>query len=320
MAPRRFQHIPAEAEEVRSRLRLKSWRAMSVDVNQRLFALQQLIGTGKPDEIHRHVIVSSIAALQTFHRGTIISIVDSADEFKARAAENVTEKISMKDALEWLGEKTTTFGELVAHSAPCNSVQDLVSWLERLLQCDLTIALAAAIDPYDLRNGIPSPKKIVPNVGKLLANLAEAFELRHIFAHEAASDLTVDTMKCRALFDAIKQWIEAIDAVLWATVRQNLPLTQAEMNQYARSEVSKARDKLASELRRARAIARAAGNSSWLRQNHSAWKKVTYDWAKQTYGSLRGSMWPAVGGSDLARAINGRVEQLNSWNVSQEPQ
>lgn len=320
MATRKLGSTHQEIEEVRSRLLLKRWDTMSYDVHQRLFQLKKLIGTSIGDEMHRHVVVASIAALQTFHRGTIVSIVDSGDEYKTRAAENVPEKISMKDALTWLSGKSATFGELVAHSAPCNSVTDLVSWLSTLLACDMKQSLAEAVDPYDRRNRVEKPAKVIKDIDRLLTDLAEAFRLRHIFAHEAAPTVAINADECISLLGAVERWVAGVDAVLWATTYRNLPLTQWEMNQHAHAEVQEARKKLASAMRKALSDARTAGSASWLRSNHFAWMKATLDWTRDTYGSLQGTMWPAVAGSDLARALQVRTAQVMDWNSSQSPE
>lgn len=320
MATRRLGNVHQEIEEVRSRLLLQRWDTYTFDVNQRLNDLGKLIGTDAGDELHRHVVVSVIAALQTFHRGTIISIVDSGDEYKTRAAESISEKFSMKDALSWISGRTVTFGELVAHSAPCNSVTDLLSWLSTLLACDMKKSLADAIDPYDRRNGKELPDQIVVDVDHLMANLAEAFRLRHVFAHEAAPSVRVGADECKELHSAVAQWVTAVDAVLWATAYQHLPLTQHEMNMHAHSEVLEARKKLAKTMRKALSDARAAGSAAWLRRNHLAWMNATMDWARGAYGSLQGTMWPAVGGADLAKAIQTRAEQVAGWNRSKNPE
>src|ERR1041385_6617180 len=108
MATRRLGNAHQQIEEVRSRLFLQRWDTITYDVQSRLHDLEKLIGTEAGDELHRHVVVGAIAALETFHRGTIVSIVDSGDEYKTRAAESITEKFSMKDALNWLSGKTVT--------------------------------------------------------------------------------------------------------------------------------------------------------------------------------------------------------------------
>lgn len=318
MATRRLGIAHQEIEEVRSRLFLKRWDTMSFDVQARLTQLNKLFSAPTDNEIQRHIVVASIAALQTFHRGTIIAIVDSGDEFKARVAEKVTEKISMKDALTWQSGKTASFGELVAHSAPCNSVTDLLSWLDTLLACNMKQAMSEAIDPYDLRNEVAAPARVVSDIDRLLIDLAEAFRLRHIFAHEAASEVTVSADQSRFLLEAVNLWIQAVDAVLWTTVHKDLPLTQSEMNQHANEEVMAARKELADAMKIALREARNAGSASWLIGNHFTWMKATMDWTRCTYGSLQGTLWPAVAGSDLAKAIRTRTEQVMDWNSSQE--
>jgi hypothetical protein len=320
MATRRLGNAHQEIEEYRSRLFLKRWDFASSGVQDRLRNLGNLIGTAHGDELHRHVVVSSIAALQTFHRATIVSIVDAGDLYKVRAAESISEKISMKDALSWFSGNEVTFGELVSHSAPCNSVIDLMSRLETLLDCEMKKALTDAISPWDRRNRTEPAARIIPDVDRLLADLSEAFRLRHIFAHEAAPLVTVNADDCRRLHAAIAQWVEAVEAVLWATVYQHQPLTQYEINMYSRAELLEARKKLAKAMRKALSNARTAGSAAWLRQNHFAWMRAIMDWEHGTYGSLKGSMWPAVFGVDLAKAIQARVEQVIAWNASRNPE
>ena len=319
MATKRLNKARQEIEEARSRLLLKKYIAYQADVGTRISALRKLIGTDMGEELHRHVIVSSIAALQTFHRGIIISIVDSSDVYKARAAANVSEKISLTEALAWLGDKTITFGELVAHNAPCNSVNDLISWLGNLLDCDIKQALTEAIDPLDRRNGKENAARIISNVDRLLKNLAETFRLRHIFAHEAAHDLVVDTDTCVRSLSAVKEWITGVEAVMWVTVYANYPLLTSEMNQHAFAEADAARKKLAIAQKQAMSAARLNGSASWLRANHFAWKRVTRDWFDNTYFNLDGTMWRSVGANDWAIAIRDRAELVSHWVKSQSP-
>ncbi|MBF0147450.1 MAG: hypothetical protein HQL84_12970 [Magnetococcales bacterium] len=317
MTALRFKNTHQEIQEIRTRLLLctgvsYSFSSVKSIVDSRLNSLQNLIGTDAGDELHRYVIVGSVAALETFHRGTIVSIVDSGDEYKARASQIISEKFLLTEALNWLSGSTVTFGEFIAHNAPCNSTTDLVYWLSKLLDCDTKISLAKVISPADRRTEFPD--LIVDNVDSLLASLAETFRLRHIFAHEAAPSVNVNADKCRELHKSIVVWVSAIDALLWATIYKDFPYNQAEMNQFAYSEVLKARKELATAMKKALSNARASEGSTWLRKNHFAWKDATMDWSRQTYGSLEGTLWPAVYGADLAKAIRTRTEQILDWN------
>lgn len=320
MAVRRLEDILREAIGARSRLSIQRWETMQFDVQMRMAALKNLIGSAESDEIHRHVVVALIAALQTYFRGTIVAVTDSGDHYRERAAERITEKISMKDALTWFSGKSVTFGELVAHVASCNSATDVISWLGVLLNCNFKDALASSVSEYDQRNGKVDPPLIVSDVEKLLSELSETFRLRHILAHEAATSLQIDAEACGTMWNAVQTLLRAINAVLWATVYKKLPLTQAEMTKHAYADVLEARKELAEVLRRARNLACRDGTSAWLRATHFAWMKVMADWYRNTYGKLQGTMWPAVSGADRAAAIRSRVKQISQWVRYQQPE
>lgn len=302
-----------EIKEVRSRLSSKNWEYALFDIHDRFRQLEPLIGTELGKELHRHVIVSAIATLQTFHCNAIITIADAGSEYRVRAVSNIKEKFSLEDALMWINGGDVSLSEFVAHQASCNSVPDLML-IAKLLDQNIVQLLSEAVNPYDLRNKVPSPVKIVPDVDSLLSNLAEAFRLRHIFAHEAASREEITAERCRELFLAIVQWVDALNAIFWVTIYKDTPLTQYEMNIDARNQVSQARDRLAKLLRTTLSKARAEGKASWLRQNHFSWMKSTTEWLGNTYGSLDGTMWPAVYGANLAGMINNRIAQIEDWN------
>ncbi|MBU6441865.1 MAG: hypothetical protein KGS28_16710 [Betaproteobacteria bacterium] len=115
-----------EILEIRSRLPQIRWDTMIVDVRMRLLALHELLESCDNREVFRHVTVAAIAALETFQRGAFMAIADASQEHKARVANAVPEKISLKDAVAWLEGGEITGGELVAHSLPFSCVKDLL--------------------------------------------------------------------------------------------------------------------------------------------------------------------------------------------------
>ncbi|WP_139237466.1 lysozyme inhibitor LprI family protein [Variovorax sp. OV329] len=157
------------------------------------------------------------------------------------------------------------------------------------------------------------------DVDVLATNIGEAFRLRHILAHEAAPRLVVDAETCARALDSVQQWIEAVAAVIWATVYKDVPLSTYEMNMHARGKVQSARTELAKHLRNALEAERKNGSAKWLRENHRDWHRVVTTWAQQTYGRLEGTMWPSVGGYDLADAIAARAKQMAAWVRSTDP-
>jgi hypothetical protein len=318
MATRQLGNAVSEIQEMRSRLLGGHWEAARADAHLRLSVLRGLLKANDP-ELRRHVIVSAVAALQTWFRGTLVELVNRDEVFRERAAESINEKFSLKDALAWINGKTTTFGELVAHAAPCNSVTDLISWLTKILGFDLKSALASAVSPYE-RNSPTDVPKLVNDVEALVADVGEAFRLRHILAHEAAPLLPLEVKTCARLLDAITLWMQAVEAVIWVTAFKDVPLTTLEMNAHAWRQVQTARDTLAKHLRRALQKERESGSAQWLRNNHRAWHQVVKDWRVATYCRLDGTMWPSVGAYDLSKAIAARAEQIADWLVSTNPE
>ncbi|EEF22990.1 conserved hypothetical protein, partial [Ricinus communis] len=134
MATRKLSDLQKEAEEVRSRLLANRWDAASSDVTVRFAALRSILDNVDDEEVSRHVVVSSVAALQTHFRATIVSLCDIGEIYRARAAAMIPDKVSVQDALGWIGGSVASFGELTAHLATCNSVTDYVSWIGTLLQ------------------------------------------------------------------------------------------------------------------------------------------------------------------------------------------
>lgn len=123
MANRRVTALAQEALAIRARASGPNSDPSWTAVKRRMHELKGLAATSaENNEVRRHVIVATIATLQTFIRFSIVGIVDSGEEYRLRAAERIPEKYSVKDALTLLDDQTLSFGELVAHIASYNSV------------------------------------------------------------------------------------------------------------------------------------------------------------------------------------------------------
>ena len=167
---RRFAEIEQEAVEVRSRLMIERWDAVQSDIWVRLRVLGRLLDESEDPEICRHVVVALIATLQTAFRGTIISLCSLNAVYRERAAEKISEKISIRDALAWIGGTSASFGEIVAHFAACNSLTDYLSWLDSLLALNLAQALATVVSEYDQRSGKVDAEPIIADVKALFSD------------------------------------------------------------------------------------------------------------------------------------------------------
>jgi hypothetical protein len=311
MATRRLADIQKDAVESRSRLTINRWDGMLGDVYMRLGVLKPLIGASADTELHRHVVVSLVAALQTYIRGAIISICDLDETYRVRAAGLIPEKLTMANALEWIGGRTATFGELVAHMASCNSTTDIFYWLDGLLGTSVKTELTRVVSEFDQRSKKKDADLLIPDVDGLLATLTKTFQLRHILAHEAASIIRISSKVCAEMWNSVQSLIGGLNAVLWATAYKDLPLTQYEMNVHAGLELGEATSAMESALKDAKAT--APEKSAWLEANQAEWCKVIEDWYAHTYRTLDGTMWPSVAAADRAAIVRARQAQIAMW-------
>lgn len=309
--------VSREIAEVRSRL-TTGWDTVSFDVNNRLRTLHQAILEASHPELARHVPVSAIAALQTMAKGLVINLVELGEPYRTRAGGLLKDRIAIKDAIEWFHGDAHSFGEVVAHAIKFNSMTDVHTVIENLLGVDLKRCLSAAIDPYQLRNDVQDAEILVKDVDILYRDVQEAFRVRHILAHEAASKFEIDKEDAQRMLESVILFVTGVDAVLWTTAYAHFPLTTYEMNTHAAAELQQARESLAAVVARTREIAEKYGRAaSWFTEHQARWQEQCDDWFRHTYGKLSGTMWSSVSALEEKDWIEARISLLTQWNASQ---
>ncbi|MFN4039240.1 MAG: lysozyme inhibitor LprI family protein [Erythrobacter sp.] len=262
-------------------------------------------------ELQRHVVVSSIACLQTYHRGFLAIVMRHDITMKLRGSDLIGEKYTLNEVLKVAGNEAITVEEIIAHAAPVNSVTDMISWLSKIFDRDFVELIRHAVPPdfRDIPEGAP---RIVNDVDQLLAHLSETFELRHILAHEAAPRLELSPSIAARALHAVEQWIDVTQGVLWQTVLRDDPLTQIEMNAVAAKYLQNSSRRLAKAIRRVRM--RLTGEKRFLfSRNHRRWKETVMDFSSLSYGSMKGSMWRSINAHSLVKMLDARSADCEDW-------
>lgn len=313
------ERLSKELVEVRSRLFVKDWQAVIFDVGYRLLELRKAVESSDSQEMYRHTPVAVIAALETYFRGTIVDLVNRGEPYRSRVSDLVRDKVVIRDAISFFHGESFTFGEVIAKFASCNSVSDIHTWLETLLSLDLKAHLERAIEPHDKRNGYIDAPLIINDVNLLYRNVEETFQLRHIFAHEAAAQHNVDKEQALQMIKAIQEFTDGIYAVLWDTAFANLPLTTKEQNQYTYQKYREENEKLMAVVAEAARIAERDGILNWFVTNQKSWESFCQDWIEQGYRNQDGSVWASETNSEHATLIQQRTEMLQKWITSRDP-
>jgi len=311
MAKLKFDKLMQELANARLRLSGGEWRGEEYTAMSRVRSLGQIISTQAGDELHRHVVVASIAALQTYHRAILVALVGCGSPYKERAAELVDDKFTLREALMLLGQGEMTAAELIAHSAPAGSIEALANALSTILACDIRGALAGAVSPFSRHD--PGATPILSDVDGLFVKLRNAFNLRNILAHEVAPNLEVPAETADEVVKASESWMAAVEGIMWAKPLISQPLTQFEMNCAAGDQLREARRGLAIALKSARRSSESSGRAAEFRANQRAWRAMANEWVRLAYWSRQGTMWPSVGAMELARLTKERTKSLAGW-------
>lgn len=309
---KRLERIEQNLRDQKRRRSFDDFHGDQLDAEDRLRTIKDAL-EDNPDlsELHRHAIVGSIAALQTYHRGYLVNVMSYDPLARIRGADQLSDKFTLRETIEFFGSDRLSAEELIAQAAPANSVSDLVAWLNAIFGEDFKTLLAAAVMPMKRAHSHNAPR-ILADVDGLISALSLAFDARHILAHEAAPDFEVGFEAAIRSIDAVQSWIDATQGVVWQTVLMDEPLTQYEMNAVAGEALAKSSKSLADAIKSLRRNLAFEQKIEFFR-NHRAWKQNTHELGSLSFGSLDGSMWPAVHARSLASIYEARTQAIQEW-------
>lgn len=299
----RQQLALADGAQYESSIRLSSLRS----------SLEK-IGPDGDAEMYRYFPIASIAILETHFKSTVTVIVNSGSPYLERGLNLVKDRLrTAADFFPPLHRKTITVGELVAHQLPFNSISSYDETLGALLEVNVKSFLRTVQEPQSVRSDL-NVGPLVSDIDELWRALVETFEQRHILAHEAASKYIVTYEHARSSVRSAQAITRALDAMLWATVWKEEPLTQFEMNSEAWDRYRQTRSAFAKNLLRARRVTQINRQQKAFNQIHRSWKRYALAWAcweEESFGS--GSIRPLIAANVRDRLMRSRDKDLTDW-------
>ncbi|POA21549.1 hypothetical protein C1886_04560 [Pseudomonas sp. FW300-N1A1] len=306
--------IDKQVAEIRSRLQFGHVDSSHYETATRLFnlveVLQRVQFSGEC-ELFRYFPVASVAILESHFRANISLIVDQGSPYFERGLKLVGEKLKAVDVIPMIHNKAVTVGDLVAYSLPFSSLAHLVGAYDAILGSDLKKMAATAEDPYFARQNSEFRQPLIQDVSLVWRDLAMAFDARHILAHESASQYEVSFEGASAAVESVKSFTEVVDAILWATIWKEKPLTQYEMNVSAYERYKATRLALSNAIRVKRSELEDDSSKSRFRRLHLQWKKWSLEWcnfnADRFWG---GSIRPMILADSLQESAKNRLKEI----------
>jgi hypothetical protein len=283
--------------------------------------LLKQIGSDAFPEFFRHFPVATIAALETHFKVLVCTVVDSGSVYLQRGLTLAKERLmSAADVLALLERRNVTAGDLVSHLLPFNSIASIEKPLTVLFDEDFKSLVGKAVDPNLARSPTQKPDAIVQDVPALWAALSKTFEQRHILAHESATQYLITYEDADSAIASVAALAKATDAILWATIWKDRPLTQYDRNVEAFKKANEAQKILFALTKRSLRIAKENGELDRFREMYSVWRQY-YDqwssWQNETFSM--GSIAPRIRATTLDLAVRCLVRQLAMWIGNMRP-
>lgn len=134
------------------------------------------------NEISRMLPVSLIAATEGYFRSRVKLLVDNCEICAANAAPFMERgKTDHSLVLDLIGKKVS-LGDVIAVFVKCNNPNDIITTFGQLMGINVLERIC------DGSLGSPTGKEF----SQWIADVAEIFRLRHIFAHELAPNSLID--------------------------------------------------------------------------------------------------------------------------------
>lgn len=218
------RNILAEIEEIRGR----ATGITDVDsgIGKLLFLSTLVRRVTDKGEQQRYFIVASIAALETYFRWRIRTLIDSEDSKYVNNIRNdsLAPKLDHEIAIALHG-RNLTIGELVAHSVRLSSFEKISKAMSDLLGTPFVeLVKGARYDPRSRRPG-DAAQPILSDPGRVIANVKRAFTLRHIICHEAYIHSSIELEEIKAVCVACYDFVQASHYGIHFLQNPNAPIT-----------------------------------------------------------------------------------------------
>lgn len=207
----------------------EKYRTRSNIFYSRLPALRKALEAAEDnDELLRYFPIGVIAAVESYFRAAYAEMIDAGEPFASRIEPLIRElKIDWR-AVRAIEGKTVTSGELIAHSLPLSSFGDIQRVMNCLIGEDFVERLK--VTARDAEAAPSSLNLVLPDTESCIRFVARTFELRHIFCHESATNVTIDKLEVQGCLGWCQSLLGATTALLsQGVLSEDWNLSQAEL-------------------------------------------------------------------------------------------
>lgn len=297
-------------EEIKSRKRFKD---LGAEIFARMKDLESAFKVLPNNELLRYFPVALIAVLESSCRMLIAELIDYGEPYISRSKDIMEKQKIDFEIMKHLYGKKITIGEFIAHSVSINRLESIDKIFSTLLNKKVLEELPAHINRWKVEVEKKDPQPIIQNSIESYKCIKEIFEIRHILAHESATNMELENIKIEQAITLFEEFLEALSDFIHDVMYPNEPLTQTDMNMSACDDLTKTLDSIDaidSEIVQ-QISARWVERLEYYNKAKDAWKNyMETDSEFEASSVIGGSMWTLIKASSANRIALEREKDL----------
>lgn len=214
----------------------------------RLYSIDSLIydyeEKGKPlnEEILRYIPIATVACFESFFRSIVAELIDKGEPYsqnvlKFNQSNNIKFDFNIVNAIQ---KKKFSIGDFISHILNCNNIKDFNSNLSILIQSEFLEELKSFEPTKSLYQEIKSSAFFKANTSLILESIDYIFKLRHIFCHEFATKIELESLVIKGTYEHCKMFLFQVNDFIWDLLYPNAPITETDMMIRAGEDFEKA--------------------------------------------------------------------------------
>jgi len=231
-----------EIKEIKERQRFND---ASSEISTRLFDLEKALSKiDTNDELLKYFPIALIATIESSCRILIAELIDQNHQCFNNAEKLLKSYKIDFNVIKALYGKEITFGNFIAHVISINNIEQLHDHISTLIEKKFLMELETHFSRWDIEIRKIPKKPMLDNSSETYKNISKTFELRHIFAHETATNIQITLKQVEDLFQSCVSFLNTSSDYINDFIHPNAPLTQTEMNIYSANKYEEIFDDL----------------------------------------------------------------------------
>ena len=301
----------------RSRLRFERREA---ELFARMSAIKQSYQRLDPAiaELLRYYPIALVACVESYFRLAIRELIDAGEPYLDNSRHLLRREGFDFDILKGLHGETISIGELVSYHPSISSLGHIISLMETVMGGDFRRKVSDVYDRWKVEIKNEPRMPIILDIDETFRCVERTFQLRHIFCHETATAVEVESGEIDKCIGHTTTFLKASNELISQTLFPDAPLTQTDMNIASYEDYEKERggldllvDTISEALSSEQKERFDAANAAWESFVHAS---VDIEGLEYEGGSIR----PTIVNFAVAQFVRDRKIQLERLLASLE--